>query len=143
MACEAARAVWDSAAGCTSDGRDDCDAAGVEAFATSAVTGVGTTVAAGAVLEAVATAAAVGDVATATCRGATRLAMLALLAALGAAIAGVVGVPATERLGFGTSLEMGVIPPGPGALLGKAVETNLQHPTVEKSKDSGAMFFFI
>ena len=116
--CEAACAVWDSAAGCTSDGRDDCEAAGVEAFATSAVTGtgVGTTVAAGAVLEAMATAAtAVGDdVATATCRcpGATRLAMLALLAALVAlAIAGVAGVPATERLGFGASLEMGVIPP--------------------------------
>jgi len=126
LACEAACAVWDSAAGCTSDGRDDCEAAGVEAFATSAVTGtgVGTTVAAGAVLEAMATAAtAVGDdVATATCRcpGATRLAMLALLAALVAlAIAGVAGVPATERLGFGASLEMGVIPPGRCGVVGE------------------------
>ena len=140
MACEAARAVWDSAAGCTSDGRDDCDAAGVEAFATSAVTGVGTTVAAGAVLEAVATAAAVGDVATATCRGATRLAMLALLAALVAAIAGVVGVPATERLGAnGTSLEMGVIPPGPGALGKPWIEFVESHRG--KWKDSFHVFF--
>ena len=75
-------------------------------------------------LEAIATAAtAVGDdVATATCRcpGATRLAMLALLAALVAlAIAGVAGVPATERLGFGASLEMGVIPPGHCGVVGE------------------------
>ena len=120
MACEAAGAVWDSALGCTSEGTSrDCEAAGVEAFATSAVTGtgvgagVGTMVAAGAVLEAMATATTAGAGAVASVRpGATKLAMLVLLAALVAlAIAGVAGVPATERLGFGASLEMGVMPP--------------------------------